>query len=121
MVQLYQKLRDADPVMMPDTEFAKHLVTLMTPSDDWRFCRDSLRDKVRQGDFMGKPLSSAAVLHRLKHEEVEMKIAPSIVSINTLVTGKGRGRDSGGIIPSATASNARGRGYSATTRFARLH
>ncbi|KAJ6476606.1 hypothetical protein DFH09DRAFT_1342362 [Mycena vulgaris] len=33
MVQLYQKLRDADPTMMPDTEFAKHLVTLMTQSD----------------------------------------------------------------------------------------
>ncbi|KAJ7216343.1 hypothetical protein GGX14DRAFT_604417 [Mycena pura] len=57
MVQLYQKLRDADPVMMPDTEFAKHLVTLMTPSDDWRYCRDSLRDQVRQGEFMGRPLA----------------------------------------------------------------
>ncbi|KAJ7213548.1 hypothetical protein GGX14DRAFT_360673, partial [Mycena pura] len=85
MIQLYQKLRDADPVMMPDSEFAKHLVTVMTPSDDWRFCRDSLRDKVRQGDHMGRPLSSTAVLQRLKQEEVEMKIAPSIVSINALV------------------------------------
>ncbi|KAJ7728574.1 hypothetical protein DFH07DRAFT_707963, partial [Mycena maculata] len=92
MVQLYQKLRDADPNMMPDTEFAKHLVTLMTPSDN---CRNSLRDKVRQGDMMGRGLSSAAVLQRLKHEEVEMKIAPSIVSINVLVTGKGKGRDAG--------------------------
>ncbi|KAJ7879952.1 hypothetical protein B0H14DRAFT_2708006, partial [Mycena olivaceomarginata] len=26
---LYGKLRDADPFMMPDSEFAKHLVTLM--------------------------------------------------------------------------------------------
>ncbi|KAJ7190548.1 hypothetical protein GGX14DRAFT_382079, partial [Mycena pura] len=101
MVQLYQKLRDADPVMMPDSEFAKHLVTLMTPSDDWRYCRDSLREKVRQGDFMGKPLSSAAVLQRLKHEEVEKKIAPSIVSINTLVAGKRKGGDQGGSVPSA--------------------
>ncbi|KAJ7121747.1 hypothetical protein C8R43DRAFT_959525 [Mycena crocata] len=92
MVQLHQKLRDADPTMMPDSEFAKHLVTLMTQSDDWRYCRDSLRDKVRQGEIMGVPYSSAAVLQRLKHEEVEMKIAPSIVSINALVTGKGKGR-----------------------------
>ncbi|KAJ7909541.1 hypothetical protein B0H13DRAFT_2233059 [Mycena leptocephala] len=92
MVQLYQKLRDADPNMMPDAEFAKHLVTLMTQADDWRYCRDTLRDKVRQGDLMGRPLTSAAVLQRLKHEEVEMKIAPSIVSINALVTGgKGKG------------------------------
>jgi hypothetical protein len=101
MVQLYQKLRDADLTMMPDTEFAKHLVTLMTPSNEWRYCRDSLRNKVRQGEMMGRPLSSAAVLQRLKHEEVEMKIAPSIVSINALVTGKGKGRDTGDAVPRA--------------------
>jgi len=35
MVQLYQKLRDADPLMMPDTEFVKHIVTLMSQSDEW--------------------------------------------------------------------------------------
>ncbi|KAF7374996.1 Integrase catalytic domain-containing protein [Mycena sanguinolenta] len=103
MVQLYQKLRDADPTMMPDTEFAKHLVTLMTQSDDWRYCRDSLREKVRQGEMMGKPVSSAMVLQRLKHEEVEKKIAPSIVSINALTAGKGktRDRDQGDAVPSA--------------------
>ncbi|KAJ7705090.1 hypothetical protein B0H14DRAFT_2937463 [Mycena olivaceomarginata] len=55
MIQLYGKLRDADPFMMPDTEFAKHLVTLMTLSDKWRYCRDSLREKVRQGDAMQSP------------------------------------------------------------------
>ncbi|KAJ7227346.1 hypothetical protein GGX14DRAFT_531039 [Mycena pura] len=49
MVQLYQKLRDADP-----------------------------------------PLASSTILQRLKHEEVEMRIAPSIVSINALVVGKGK-------------------------------
>ncbi|KAJ7255362.1 hypothetical protein C8J57DRAFT_1178169, partial [Mycena rebaudengoi] len=99
MVQLYQKLREADPNMMPDSEFAKHLVTLMSQADDWRYCRDSLRERVRQGEMMGKPLSSAAVLQRLKHEEVEKKIAPSIVSINALVTGKGKGRDMGDAVP----------------------
>ncbi|KAJ7855742.1 hypothetical protein B0H14DRAFT_2754331 [Mycena olivaceomarginata] len=57
---LTAKLRDADITMMPDTEFAKHLVTLMTPADEWRYCRDSLCDKVRQGEMMGRPLSSAA-------------------------------------------------------------
>ncbi|KAJ7037565.1 hypothetical protein C8F04DRAFT_952450, partial [Mycena alexandri] len=86
MVQLYQKLQEADPAMMPDAEFAKHLVTLMTEADEWRYCRDTLRDKVRQGDHMGRALTSTAVLQRLKHEEVEKKIAPSIVSINALVT-----------------------------------
>ncbi|KAJ6612078.1 hypothetical protein B0H10DRAFT_1808321 [Mycena sp. CBHHK59/15] len=106
MVQLYQKLRDADPHMMPDTEFAKHLVTLMTQSDDWRYCRDSLRDKVCQGEMMGKALSSTTVLQRLKHEEVEMKIAPSIVSINVLVTGKGKGRDMGDQQPQNRQSSA---------------
>ncbi|KAJ7111119.1 hypothetical protein C8R46DRAFT_868800, partial [Mycena filopes] len=85
MVQLHQKLQEADTNMMPDTEFAKHLVMLMTPAENWRYCRDSLRDKVRQGDSMGFPVSSAAVLQRLKNEEVEKKITPSIVSINALV------------------------------------
>ncbi|KAJ7602589.1 hypothetical protein B0H17DRAFT_969076, partial [Mycena rosella] len=85
MIQLYGKLRDADPYMMPDNEFAKHLVTLMSSSDTWRYCRDSLREKVRQGDAIGNPVSSALVTSRMKQEEVEMKIAPSIVSINALI------------------------------------
>ncbi|KAJ7902993.1 hypothetical protein B0H13DRAFT_1621313, partial [Mycena leptocephala] len=84
MVKLYQKLREADPNMMPDTEFAKHLVTLMTQADSWRYCRDSLREKIRQGDQMGFPATSNAVLQRFKQEEVEKGIAPSIVSINAL-------------------------------------
>jgi hypothetical protein len=84
---------------MPDTEFAKHLVTLMTPSNEWCYCCVSLCDKVCQGKMMGRPLSSAVVLQCLKHEEVEMKIAPSIVLINTLVTGKEKGRDTGDAVP----------------------
>ncbi|KAJ7762311.1 hypothetical protein DFH07DRAFT_956784 [Mycena maculata] len=105
MVQLYQKLRDADPTMIPDSEFAKHLVTLMMQADAWRYCRDSLRDKVCQAEHMGKALSSAAVLEHLKHEEVEMRITPSIVSINALVTGRGinESRDTGDAVPSAYA------------------
>ncbi|KAJ7343172.1 hypothetical protein DFH08DRAFT_962305 [Mycena albidolilacea] len=35
MIQLYGKLQDADPFMMPDAEFAKHLITLMSPSETW--------------------------------------------------------------------------------------
>ncbi|KAJ6506687.1 hypothetical protein C8R45DRAFT_794048, partial [Mycena sanguinolenta] len=88
MIQLYGKLRDADPFMMPDNEFAKHLVTLMTLSDKWRYCRDSLREKVRQGDAMKNPVSSAYVISWMKQEEVEQRIAPSIVSINALVAGR---------------------------------
>jgi len=72
--------------MMLDTEFAKHIVTLMSQSNEWCYCHDSLHDKICQGEIMGRPLLSAIVLQCLKHEEVEMKIAPSIVSINTLVT-----------------------------------
>ena len=30
MVQLYQKLQDTNPLMMLDTEFAKHIITLMS-------------------------------------------------------------------------------------------
>ncbi|KAF9041077.1 hypothetical protein BDZ89DRAFT_1060368 [Hymenopellis radicata] len=63
MVQLYQRLCDVDPNVMPDTLFAQHLL-----------------------------LSSAAVLERLKHEEVHLKIDPFIVSVNALVAGKGKRR-----------------------------
>jgi hypothetical protein len=105
MIQLYGKLRDADPFMMPDPEFAKHLVTLMSPSDAWRYCRDSLREKVRQSEAMGNPVSSAFVINRMKQEEVEMKIAPSIVSINALVAGgKGKHRESGDAVPGVYAA-----------------
>ncbi|KAF9026411.1 hypothetical protein BDZ89DRAFT_1134839 [Hymenopellis radicata] len=39
MFQLYGKLQDADPNAMTDTEFARQLITLMTDSEDWRYCR----------------------------------------------------------------------------------
>ncbi|KAF8145490.1 hypothetical protein K438DRAFT_2097747 [Mycena galopus ATCC 62051] len=107
MIQLYGKLRDADPFMMPDNEFAKHLVTLMWQSNKWRYCCDSLREKVCQGDAMQNPVSSSYVISRLKEEEVEMQIAPSIVSINALVTGKARNRAFNATnTPGADAPNA---------------
>ncbi|KAF8212649.1 hypothetical protein K438DRAFT_1566284 [Mycena galopus ATCC 62051] len=114
MIQLYGKLRDTDPFMMPDAEFAKHLVTLMSQSDKWRYCRDyrdSLREKVRQGNAMQLPVSSTYVISRLKEEEVEMQIAPSIVSINALVAGKAKGRafNSGNVeMPNAYAAGPSG-------------
>ena len=92
--------------MMPDTKFAKHIVTLMSQSDEWRYCRDSLRNKVRQGEIMGRPLSSAIVLQHLKHEEVEMKIAPSIVSINALITKKKLPDGGDSVVPSSYAAGS---------------
>ncbi|KAJ7150003.1 hypothetical protein C8R43DRAFT_951564 [Mycena crocata] len=41
----HQKLRDADPSMIPDSEFTKHLVLLMTQHDAWRYCCNWLRDR----------------------------------------------------------------------------
>jgi len=35
MVQSYQKLQDANPLMMPDTEFAKHIIMLILQSNEW--------------------------------------------------------------------------------------
>ncbi|KAJ7862717.1 hypothetical protein B0H13DRAFT_2354502 [Mycena leptocephala] len=97
--------RRTNPFMMLDPEFTKHLVTLMSLSDTWRYCHDSLRDKVRQGEVMGNPGSSAFVINRMKQEEVEMKIAPSIVSINVLVVGgKAKYRESGDAVPGVYAA-----------------
>ncbi len=36
--------------LMPDTQFAKYLVMLMPRSDAWRYCRDSLRARVYEGE-----------------------------------------------------------------------
>ncbi|KAF8206776.1 hypothetical protein K438DRAFT_1816406 [Mycena galopus ATCC 62051] len=83
----------------------------MSQSDKWRYCRDSLREKVRQGDAMQMPVSSTYVISRLKEEEVEMQIAPSIVSINALVAGKAKGRafNSGNVeTPNAYAAGPSG-------------
>jgi len=108
MVQLYQKLHNGNPFMMPDTEFAKHLITLMLQSDEWHYCHDSLCDKVCQGETMGRAILSTVVLQHLKHEEVEMKITPSIVSIDVLATKRGRAiRDVGdSVVPSSYATAA---------------
>lgn len=88
MIQLYGKLRDADQNIMPDAEFASHLVTLMTDDKNWRFCRDSLLEKLRVGDALRRPISSKIVIDRLKNEEVNQGISPSMVSINALMTSR---------------------------------
>lgn len=38
MIQLYGRLCDADPKLMPDSKFAKHLIVLMLNQDSWRYC-----------------------------------------------------------------------------------
>ncbi|KAJ3830787.1 hypothetical protein F5878DRAFT_668372 [Lentinula raphanica] len=82
MIRLYSRLRDADPKMMPDWDFAKHLITLMTQNDSW----------LREAEAAGQTFSSQTVIHRLKDEEVELGIAPYITSLNTIVaTSKGKG------------------------------
>ncbi|KAJ3754930.1 hypothetical protein EV360DRAFT_86370 [Lentinula raphanica] len=91
MIRLYSRLRDADPKMMPDWDFAKHLITLMTRNDSWRYCRDDLRNRLRIAEVAGRTFSSQTVIRRLKDEEVELGIAPYVTSLNTIVaTSKGK-------------------------------
>ncbi|KAE9404262.1 hypothetical protein BT96DRAFT_935819 [Gymnopus androsaceus JB14] len=85
MVQLYNRLRDADPNMMPDDQFAKHLITLMSPDIDWRYCRDNLRNRLKISEAAGKPLSLNFVIQTLKDEEVQLQLHPSIAAINAIV------------------------------------
>ena len=90
MVLLFQKLQNIDAHTMSDSEFAKNLIALMTERADWRYCRDSLRAKLREADKTGLPLTSAEVLATFREEEVERGIAPAIVSINALTAAKGK-------------------------------
>ncbi|KAE9400397.1 hypothetical protein BT96DRAFT_1097981 [Gymnopus androsaceus JB14] len=66
----------------------------MTPDESWRYCRDDLRRQLRVAEAAGRPLSSRQVIQRLRDEEVEQQIHPSVASINAIVTiGKGMKRD----------------------------
>ncbi|KAK6974661.1 hypothetical protein R3P38DRAFT_2583712, partial [Favolaschia claudopus] len=69
MLEKYQRLRRADPSMMPDHEFAKCLITNMSQSDKWQFCRDFLLEEMTKSEQGGNPLSSMFVLARLQREE----------------------------------------------------
>ncbi|KAE9388905.1 hypothetical protein BT96DRAFT_947257 [Gymnopus androsaceus JB14] len=94
MVQFYNQLRDADPNMMPNDQFAKHLITLMSPDIDWRYCRDNLCNRLKILEATGKPLLSNFVIQTLKNEEVQLQLHPSFAAINTIVaTGKSRRMD----------------------------
>ncbi|KAF5389568.1 hypothetical protein D9757_004186 [Collybiopsis confluens] len=90
MIQLYAKLRDADQNIMPDSEFASHLVTLMTEDSDWKYCRNELLTKLRNHASRNMPLSSKQVIERLKSEEISLKISPGMISINNLMAGRQR-------------------------------
>ncbi|KAE9408506.1 hypothetical protein BT96DRAFT_808109 [Gymnopus androsaceus JB14] len=105
MVQLYNWLRDADPNMMPDDQFAKHLITLMSPDIDWRYCRDNLHNRLKIPEAAGKPLLLNFVIQTLKDEEVQLQLHPSVAAINAIVaTGKSRKMDSCAVAGVYTAS-----------------
>ncbi|KAJ3837565.1 hypothetical protein F5878DRAFT_210854 [Lentinula raphanica] len=53
MTQLYSRLRDTDLKMMSNWEFAKHLITLMTRDENWRYCQDELRNTLRKTEIKG--------------------------------------------------------------------
>lgn len=95
MIQLYHRLLDANPKMMPDTKFAKHLVILMSNQDSWRYCRDDLRKQMREAEAAGRPLLSGQVIKQLQTEEIKRGIAPSVASINAIVA-VGRGEEKNG-------------------------
>ncbi|KAJ3724662.1 hypothetical protein C8R42DRAFT_458324 [Lentinula raphanica] len=93
MIRLYSRLRDADPKIMPDWDFAKHLIMLMTRDEKWRYCRDELRNRLRIAAASGSTLSSQFVIRRLKEEGIEQGIGPSVASINAIMaTGRNRPR-----------------------------
>ncbi|KAJ3758614.1 hypothetical protein EV360DRAFT_70166 [Lentinula raphanica] len=108
MIRLYSRLRDADPKMMTDWDFAKHLITLMTRDESWRYCRNDLRNKLRIAEIAGRPFSSHTVIRCLKDEEVELGIAPYITSLNTIMAtnkGKSVGRSTYQVVPGAYSAS----------------
>ncbi|KAG7092058.1 hypothetical protein E1B28_008439 [Marasmius oreades] len=89
--------------MMLDKEFAKHLITLMLSGDDWRFCRDPLRYKLKVCEAAGRPLLSATVIETLRVEEIEKRLGQSVAEIHAIVaSGKGKGRikNEAAVVPS---------------------
>ncbi|KAJ3816397.1 hypothetical protein F5880DRAFT_1512700 [Lentinula raphanica] len=106
MIRLYSRLRDADPKMMSDWDFAKHLITLMTRDENWRYCRDELRNKLRIAEIAGRPFPSQFVVRRLKDEEVELGIAPYVASLNTIMaTSKGKTVERNQAVPGVYSVN----------------
>ncbi|KAJ3722486.1 hypothetical protein C8R42DRAFT_641850 [Lentinula raphanica] len=105
MIRLYSRLRDADPKMMSDWDFAKHLITLMTRDENWRYCRDELRNKLRVAEIAGRPFPSQTVIRRLKDEEVELGIAPYVASLNTIMATKGKSVGHNQAVPGVYSAN----------------
>lgn len=102
MIQLYGKLHKADPGLMPDSEFAKVLITQMMTDENWRYCRDSLCHRLKVAEVAGHPLSSSSVIAALKSKEIDQGIAPSVKAMNTLVQSKGKScRDDIEAVPGA--------------------
>jgi hypothetical protein len=104
MVELYSRLRTVDPNMLPDSEFVKHLVILMTNAAEWRFCRYQLRESLRVAEQLRHPMTSAAVIQQMIDEEVEMGVAPSVTAIMAVKAesgGRKRKRDTHGELPTA--------------------
>ncbi|KIK65198.1 hypothetical protein GYMLUDRAFT_240496 [Collybiopsis luxurians FD-317 M1] len=109
MIQLHSHLHAADPNMMSDWDFVKHLITLMSKDEKWRYCRDRLRDQLRVTKVAGHPFLSAAVIRHLKDEEIELGIAPSVAPIKAIIaTGKSRSTVTRGddcVIPGVYSAN----------------
>ncbi|KAE9399982.1 hypothetical protein BT96DRAFT_993439 [Gymnopus androsaceus JB14] len=90
---------------MPDPEFAKHLVMLMTSDEDWHYCRDHLREKMKEAEAAGTPYSSRQVVQRLREEEIHKGISALMISVNAILAGK-RGKQTDNPLPGAYSVNS---------------
>ena len=91
---------------MTDWDFAKHLITLMAQDKKWRYCQDRLREQLQVTEAAECPFASQTVIHCFMEEEIELGIAPSIVSINAIIAaGKSRGKGADCAVPGVYSVN----------------
>ncbi|KAF9075263.1 hypothetical protein BDP27DRAFT_1315787 [Rhodocollybia butyracea] len=101
MRQLRSKLCAASMDLMPDSEYAVHLVMLMSKDPEWRYCRDSLLHDLVTASAEGRPLSSSVVIERLRDKEIDLGIAPCLISIKNLVASARTTKRHDNAVPSA--------------------
>jgi hypothetical protein len=72
LLNMYNTLIDLDPETLSDTDFARHVITIMPTEGDWRHVAAELSSYMNKSDASKKPLSSQYVMNMIREEHFRL-------------------------------------------------
>lgn len=80
MLTMFAEIKRLEANLMPDSEFARHLVVLMPKDGDWRYISSQLFTEYTEGEAKMKPISSTYILEKIQGEKIRQDLDSGLTS-----------------------------------------